>query len=279
MANDSVQRGWLDRSNDLACRDLSCRAFRFVRARIRHCALNAILLADEPRVWKAWKKGWEAQHYAQLLRWRDEGFRPSVFYDIGAHRGIWSEMCQAVFAPESSILFEPQREREAEILGRRDRAGGNWELMRYALGDQDGQTLLHVNDQSAASSLLPPEQSAPKAFWGGAEARQEEVQLARLDGLVASRGLRRPDLVKMDVQGFEAKALAGGAATIRLASRLVIEVSVRPIYEGQPLFPEILHLLTGWGFVLEDITEALRQWPRGGLWQIDLWFRNDSRPR
>jgi len=277
MATESQRRGWLERSNDLGCRDFTCRAFRFVRARVRRGAQWAILLADEPRVVRAWCRGWEAPHYARLLEWRAGGFRPQVFYDLGAHRGIWSEMCYSVFAPETCVLFEPQRDRETEILSRSARAGAQWKLMPVALGDQDGQATLHVNRQSAASSMLTPDSAAPSEYWGGDEARRESVKVATLDGLVASCNLPAPDLIKMDVQGFEAKILAGGEQTIRKAARLVIEVSLRPIYDGQALLPEVLAKLTQWGFVVEDINEALRRWPSGGLWQVDLWLINTAR--
>lgn len=277
MSDQPQPRGFLERSNDLTCRDLICRAFRSIRARVRQAGLNAALLADEPRVWRAWARRWEAVHYAQLLRWREEGFRPRVVFDVGAHCGLWSEMCQSVFAPETCILFEPQVERHAEIRVRQERVGGNWQVLPVALGDREQSATIHVNRQSAASSLLAPDADAPREYWGGAELRQEVIRVAGLDALVAEQLLPPPDLVKIDVQGFEARVLAGGAAILRRAERMVIEVSLRPIYAGQPLCAEILQMLTDCGFVLEDANEALRRWPRGGLWQMDLWLKNTAR--
>lgn len=266
------QPGFLQRSNDLSDRALTCRAFRFLRARLRALAHRAILFADDPRVWRAWANGWEADHYVQLLRWRDQGFCPRVVYDIGAHRGLWSEMCQHVFAPERIIQFEPQAAHHAEIQARQRRAGGQWKLLPVALGDTDEQRAMHLNDQSAASSLLAPNSGAPAEFWGGRETGQAQVTVATLDSLTAIEALPPPDLIKMDVQGYEAKVIAGGQATIGRASRIAIEVSLRPIYTGQALFPDILAALTELNFAVEDANEALRRWPAGGLWQMDLWL-------
>jgi hypothetical protein len=92
-----------------------------------------------------------------------------------------------------------------------------------------------------------------------------------LDILAKQQKLPRPDLVKIDVQGFEGRVLAGGEETLRQAKRMVVEVSLHPLYDGQSLMPEILHLLSNWGFVLEDLHETFRQWP-GRLWQVDLWL-------
>lgn len=278
MASTPVNtRSYWDRVNDLACRDFSCRLARRLRSCLRQAGERAICLADEPRVIRAWQRGWEAPHFVQLMRWRHEGFAPSVFYDIGAHRGIWAEMCQAVLAPAESHLFEPVPEHLAEIDRRRVAAAGNWRVWPVALSDQAGSTKFHVNRQSAASSVLPPNTTAPPEFWGGAESRQLDVRVETLDAWVAAQGLPAPDFVKLDVQGLEARVLAGGEQTIRQARRLVVEVSLRSIYEGQALMGDVFQTLSGWGFVLDDAGEALRRWPRGGLWQLDLWMRNPAR--
>jgi hypothetical protein len=50
------------------------------------------------------------------------------------------------------------------------------------------------------------------------------------------------------VQGFEDKVIAGGPETIRKAKAIIIEVSFRELYEGQPLFEEIFELLSDKGF-------------------------------
>lgn len=278
MASTPVSaRGYWERVNDLACRDFSCRLTRRLRSCLRHAGERAILLADEPRVIRAWQRGWEAPHFVQLMRWREEGFAPQVFYDIGAHRGLWTEMCQDVFSPQQSHLFEPVPEHLADIERRRAASGGNWQVWPVALADRAGTTVFHVNRQSAASSVLPPNAAAPHEFWGEAEARQVKVRMETLDALVAERGLPAPDFIKLDVQGLEARVLAGGGRTIRQARRLVVEVSLRPIYEGQALMGDVFQTLSGWGFVLDDAGEALRRWPRGGLWQLDLWLRNTAR--
>jgi hypothetical protein len=48
---------------------------------------------------------------------------------------------------------------------------------------------------------------------------------------------------------------------------------LRTIYEGQSHLTEVVALLTELGFYLEDITEALRTWPDGRLWQVDTWWQ------
>ena len=82
-----------------------------------------------------------------------------------------------------------------------------------------------------------------------------------------------PDLVKIDVQGFEAKVIAGGASTLRGAQRIVVEASLKSNLSRSAFIPEVLFTLTQCGFRLTDFSDACRSWPNDQLWQVDLWFK------
>jgi FkbM family methyltransferase len=270
----STHRPLLERANDLGSRDLGSRLSRFLRSRARRLCLAGMLFADDPRVLRAWRRGWDSDHFIQLRRWKDEGFRPAVIYDIGANEGLWSEMCQAIFAPKHCLLFEPQPDVCQRARARAARVGPAWQILSVALGDRRETQVLHVTSNQAASSLLPPARHQSAVIGEIRPVGEAKVEVLPLDDLVAAQGLPQPDLVKIDVQGFEGRVLAGGAATLRRAQRIVVEVSLHPLYDGQSLLPEVLEIISSWGFVLQDINETFRQWP-GRLWQVDLWL---SRP-
>ena len=267
----AASRTFFSRANDIRCRDWSARLSRFLRARLHRLSSAGLLFADDPRVCSAWKRGWEPAHYLRLVRWRDAGFRPRAIYDIGAHRGLWSEMAQAVFQPEQIVLFEPQREFQDKARARQ--AGeAKWEFLPVALGEREEIQTMHVTENSAASSLLAPVAGEVPANWGVKPVRREEVQVMPLDVLAPARGLPLPDLVKIDVQGYERAVLAGGKETLSGTQRIVVEVSLQPIYRGQALLPEVLQVLSAWGFELKDISEGCRPWP-GPVSQVDLWLK------
>ncbi|MCI0539734.1 MAG: FkbM family methyltransferase [Verrucomicrobiales bacterium] len=267
----AASRTFFSRANDIRCRDWSARLSRFLRARLHRLASAGLLFADDPRVCSAWKHGWEASHYLRLLRWRDTGFRPRCVYDIGAHVGCWSEMAEATFHPEQIFLFEPQHEFHDQARTRQPEKA-NWEVVPLALGDRDEIQTMNVTENPAASSLLTPDAGGVPASWGATPVRREEVRVVRLDGLVPARAMPSPDLVKIDVQGYERAVLAGGKETLSEAQRIVIEVSLQPIYRGQALLPEVVQTLSHWGFELDDISEGCRPWP-GPVSQVDLWLK------
>jgi FkbM family methyltransferase len=271
----SEHRRFWERANDLNARDWPSKLNRFLRAQWRSWCMAGAQLADDPRVVRAWRRHWDGAHCIQLLRWRDGGFRPRVVYDIGAHEGLWSEMCQDLLGPAECVLFEPQQEFRAKAQLRAPKSGGHWNVLPFALGDREETHALHLTKNLAASSLLAPLSQEAANIQSIETVGEEKVQVVCLDTLAAGKGLPLPDLVKIDVQGFEARVLAGGQKTLSQSQRMVVEVSLHPLYAGQSLMPEVLTQLSSWGFALEDIHETYRQWP-GRLWQVDLWLRRPN---
>jgi len=181
-------------------------------------------------------------------------------------------MCHELFLPEQCYLFEPQLALRREISKHKPKAGGEWKIFSIALADKDDTSTLYLAKNRAASSLLAPTEGLAANAGVTSTVGQAEVKTIRLDKLVEEESLRPPDLVKIDVQGFEDRVLAGGAKTIAQDQRIVVEASIRQIYKNQVMLPELLARLVHLGFELEDVSEAYREWPKGTLWQVDLWL-------
>ena len=181
-------------------------------------------------------------------------------------------MCQELFLPEQCYLFEPQLALRCEISKRKPKAGGEWKIFSIALADTDDTSTLYLAKNPAASSLLAPTEGLAANAGVTSTVGQTEVKTIRLDKLVQEGNLLPPNLIKIDVQGFEDRVLTGGAKTIAQAQKIVIEASIRQIYKDQVMLPQLLASLVQLGFELEDISEAYRAWPMGTLWQVDLWL-------
>jgi methyltransferase, FkbM family len=57
------------------------------------------------------------------------------------------------------------------------------------------------------------------------------IEVRRLSDVVRELNLRDPLLLKLDVQGFEDKVIAGGEDVVARAKIIIIEVSFQPLYE------------------------------------------------
>jgi hypothetical protein len=77
-----------------------------------------------------------------------------------------------------------------------------------------------------------------------------DVQVARLDDYVDEKKIPKPDLIKLDVQGFEYEVVCGGPKVFDHASAVIIEASLKEFYVGQRRFDELLTILAEAGFFL-----------------------------
>lgn len=252
------------------------RALRFAKARLYEMGQRLMDCAVTPGFLGVWSKGWETSHAIRLARWKAAGFSPNSILDIGANQGKWSEMCEELYLPKSCSLVEPQKDLNEALARKAGKFHRNWKIFPVALGSRASVLDLNLTNNRAASSLLRPMEGAVPGEWGTKSESTVQVKVVRLDDLVAAGELPQPDLVKIDVQGFEAEVIAGGERTIEKSRRLVVEVSLTGIYEGQPLFYDVLKSLQNLGFTTDDITESCRSWPDGKLWQIDLWMRKSD---
>ncbi len=106
---------------------------------------------------------------------------------------------------------------------------------------------------------------------------QRKVDVVTIDYLIQKHGLHIPDIVKMDIQGFEFEALKGSETLFGKTEIFIIEVSLFKFNKLTPDFLEIIKFLDSKNYVIYDITGFLRRPYDGALAQIDLCFvKKDS---
>ena len=210
---------------------------------------------------------------------RDHGI--DLILDVGANTGQFARNALELGYRGRIVSFEPQAAAHAELVAR-SRAHPSWSVAeRCCLGERDGETEIHVSRNSISSSVLPiaPEHAriSPEASYVGVE----RVPLRRLDPLVREALLAsRSALLKIDVQGYEDRVMAGALETLTRVRGLQLEMSLCPVYEGQILFPSILNRILGLGFEPISFTPAFID-PTTGRWlQVDgLFFRPRARAK
>jgi FkbM family methyltransferase len=209
------------------------------------------LPARDPIRRLARRLGYEVRQYTPLRSFRAarerllEGI--DVVLDVGANAGQYGEQLRELGFRGRLVSLEPVAEAFAE-LERRAGADDAWEAVRVAASDADGEITLNITGDSRSSSVLARnERFADKAGWAPKESR--EVAARRLDGLVGE--LLRPDeraYLKLDVQGYERHVLDGAGAALARFEAIELELSVTPLYDGQPSLIEMLPLLADRGF-------------------------------
>ncbi len=218
----------------------------------------------------SWPK-FSLSSYRIVSSLRRQGLVPETIIDVGANVGQFAVACAKVF-PEASIhSFEPL----PECVGRlRKHAAklGAIHVYPVALGSLSADASIHVNSHSHSSSFLSLGERHREAFPSASEVGTVEVSMSTLDLQMSSVALRGPVLLKLDVQGFEPQVLDGASDTLPRVDYVLLELSFRPLYEGEKTFIEILHLLTGSGFEFSRPLGWLKDPRNGEILQMDALF-------
>jgi hypothetical protein len=86
-----------------------------------------------------------------------------------------------------------------------------------------------------------------------------------------------PQLLKLDVQGYEIEVLEGLVKHFDGCEVIQCELSLLPLVDGSPLLHQVIAYLYSRGFLLFDVDELIRAPSDGAVWQIDALFcRADS---
>ena len=147
-------------------------------------------------------------------------------------------------------------------------------VLPYALSDESSTAAFHVTRRKTSSSLLVPTEKNLSYHPTDLLVEEKiEVETRRLDDLDVPGEV---DLLKLDLQGGELRALRGAPRTLRSTGVVTVEVEFVELYEHQPLFADIDLELRGHGFELFNLYELYTQ-PDGQLTAGDAIYINKAR--
>ena len=88
--------------------------------------------------------------------------------------------------------------------------------------------------------------------------------------------MKRPILVKIDVQGYEKKVLEGFGNSIKYIDFFIIEVSNLEMYENQPKSKEIINFLSRRKFKIIKKNKWNKVQENKKIKQTDILFQNNE---
>jgi len=174
---------------------------------------------------------------------------PEVIYDIGANAGIAALYMRRLYPRARIIGFEPSPAEQA-IAEINYAAIGDAKIYPFAIGDNCEVKTFYTSINHAGGQSFDPGVSFVD------EATPIHVQVHRLDSIVKEEQLPAPDLIKMDIEGYEVQALKGMSETLAKAKHILLET------HGEELHAEVLRILRDGGF------EIIKDEPRTGPYRI-----------
>jgi FkbM family methyltransferase len=192
--------------------------------------------------------------------------------DVGANRGQFALLLRRLGYTGRIVSIEPGAEafKALEALAATDK---DWLALRIALGSKPGKIKLHITSSDSLSSPLPPTAYARIYFPETSQVvRTEEVSMSTLALLFNEfvKGIPNPCVfLKVDTQGYDFEVLKGAEPVLSRISILHIEVAFVPLYNGVPLWHEVISWCESHGFGLYGLFPVLRD-PKGHLVEADV---------
>lgn len=219
------------------------------------------------------RKGSNPSPFTRLAHLKKLGVRPKVIYDCGAYLGTWAVEVAKLFPQAQIVMFEPN----TLILPKTKAAVANIQpsplVIEAAVGDKSGTATLNVWDNShtsmPGSSLLGHVQ--------GTAGTKIETPVVTLDEIAEKHNLR-PDIIKLDLQGFEYAALQGATSLLKTTEVVIIEFGLLEAYEGRTTPRQIIDMMYDNGYCLYDIVDLLYRPYDGALSSGDFFFVKNSSP-
>lgn len=200
-----------------------------------------------------------------------------LLLDIGANDGSYGEEIRREMGYAGRIVsFEPLSSAFGKLV---QRAGNDpaWSVYNFALGDADTVSEINIAGNSYSSSLLRMLPShlgaAPESGYVG----RETISVKTLDRVLPDICPPKTNIhMKIDTQGYELKVLTGAERSLDRIDTIELEMSLVPLYDGQPLFEEVLGWLGEKGYRLVGVEPCFCDRNTGEVLQVDGIFHRRS---
>ncbi|MDZ7724268.1 MAG: FkbM family methyltransferase [candidate division KSB1 bacterium] len=176
----------------------------------------------------------------------------NTIIDIGGNRGQFSLVARNIFPNAKIIAFEPLK-KPFNIFRELFLNDEKVQLYQYALGHEEGETVMHVSRRDDSSSLLPISKLQESVFPGTNEEYMCNVMVSRLDSIIDFNIIDSPILLKLDIQGYEYQVLESCVSFIDLFEYIYCELSFVELYSDQVLANKIIDFLSLHNIILVGV--------------------------
>lgn len=194
-----------------------------------------------------------------------------VIVDGGAHVGQTVRQFQSMF-DEPTIHAVEANPLLCERIRKQNSKNENVYVHEYALGKENTTVDLNINTDEATSSVLQATDEN-KSRHGNRVQTQKTVcvEQTRLDSLLPNS----PDILKLDLQGYELPALRGATDYLADIELITTEIQFMRMYEGQSSYYEIMEYLENNGFRIFNTYDVYSQ-EDGRITQADVIYLNSE---
>lgn len=201
---------------------------------------------------------------------RETGAVRTIF-DLGANVGTWSQLARAVVPDAAIHAFEPIPQYQ-QAFQQNTAKISNLTLHKVGAGRENKKEKFNFAGHS--SSFLEVTENITNMFPGEKKAGEFVVDMIRIDDYVRTQGIPKPDLMKLDVEGYELEVLGGAVDCMKTCRYIILEVSFIERHRGQPLFHDVIAFMAQHGFEVYAFPHRMALGQR--IIMTDVLFKNKN---
>lgn len=216
-----------------------------------------------------------APHWERLVALLSD-HRIDCLLDIGANTGQYARAVRSNGYRGQIISFEPLSRVRSELVQHAAR-DAKWQIAEQsAVGGAPGTVEINISGESDMSSILALDDTAREKLKSTRTTARETVPVTTLDRILASHAAAAGAVfVKSDTQGYEDQVLDGIGDSWDRITGLQLELSMQPIYAGQPDHLPLVNRLADHGFRPHLIIPGYWSRHYGRMLEYDAVFFRD----
>jgi FkbM family methyltransferase len=204
---------------------------------------------------------------AGLQRLKSKGVDPEHIFDLGAHRGWWTDVCLQVYPNAKYYLFEGSVYSELDRFAARP---GMKVYQNIILAEEEREVKWYHALNGTGDSFLKER----TGYYNNCKVTKRETRT--LNSSIDASAMRNI-LIKIDCQGAEIPILKGATYLVENTDFILLEMPFFGQYnENVPNFLEHVQYMDSIGFIPYDTYET--HYIDNLLLQIDILFINKKHP-
>jgi FkbM family methyltransferase len=203
-----------------------------------------------------------------LANLKGQGFHPKTIFDVGAYRGEFALECLKLWPDSQIACFEPLPHL-LPVLNSLAARNRRIQVHATLLGAIEAEAVALHCAETASSVLRERHGRHPTIF----------CPQTTIDAVVLrDYGGKSPDLLKIDVQGYELEVLRGAQNALAGTGVVLAELNLIDLHQDVPLIADVIGWLNERRFVAFDVCGLTRRPLDHALWQADMIFVRAESP-
>lgn len=193
--------------------------------------------------------------------------------DVGANIGQFGSKLRKNYEYGGEIIsFEPLDDARQQLESQ-SANDPKWSTKPWALGEHSENSTINISENSQSSSILGMKDQHVQSSPDSKYFKTQEIVVKKLDEIYRDLGAENRNVfLKLDVQGFEMRVLAGAELSLPKIKLVQLEMSIVPLYESELLFEELVAYMRKKGFILTTFEPSFSDPVTGALLQVDGLF-------